>query len=346
MTQVVSFEGFTPAARYDGIPWATAHVEEAAYPSGPWALIDTLALAPVDADPANPGARDLTTALASDTDGLWYRLTFYDAFGQHGQPSTPIQNAGAAAAADGLCQDWICDADVFDCCTVSSSDVVVGSAAREAGSLLFELSGRRFTGVCQRTVRPCPGNCSCWQHPHWWGRHDSRRSGCRPLSTVKLAGYPVQEVIEVVIDDTVVSASEYRLDRHQDLVRLNDTNGLKQYWPGCQDLGKDSGDDTFFVTYAYGVGPPVAGVEAAKQLACELVKACTPGEDGDCELPDGTSRVTRQGLVVEAQTLGLYLTQGQTGLAHVDAFLAVYGTPARGPALLWTPELAPFAQEG
>jgi hypothetical protein len=343
MSQVISFDNFTPAARFDGIPWDSVVIEEAATPAGAWAVIDTLPIAPADTDPADPQPRDLTTANASDTDGLWYRLTFYDAFGQRGQPSSPIQNSPAGTyTADGPCQDWICDQDILDCCGVGT-DVILGAAAQEASGLLYQLSGSRFSGVCQRTVRPCPGNCGCWT-PRW-PEHETPIRGCRPLSSVKLAGYPVQAIIDVTIDGVTVDPSEYRLDRNQYLLRLNDASGNRQLWPGCQDLGKDSGDDTFFVTYSYGVAPPVAGVEAAKQLGCELVKACTAETSGDCDLPPGTSRVTRQGLTIEAETLGLFLSSGQTGLAHIDAFLAVYGGNGHRPAVIWSPEIAPFAQE-
>jgi hypothetical protein len=99
MTQVVSFIDFTPAAWFDVVPWTQADVEEAAGPTGPWTLIDTLTLDPVDSDPADPRKRNLTTENASDLPGLWYRLIFEDGDGNTGQPSTPIQNVTPAAPA-------------------------------------------------------------------------------------------------------------------------------------------------------------------------------------------------------------------------------------------------------
>jgi hypothetical protein len=97
MSQVVSFTGYTPAARFDAIPWTQVQVEEGPTSSGPWTLIDTLTLDPVDADPTDPQSRDLTTVNASDTAGLWYRLIFVDDNSDASQPSTPIQNAEGAA---------------------------------------------------------------------------------------------------------------------------------------------------------------------------------------------------------------------------------------------------------
>lgn len=99
MSQVVSFSNYMPAARFDDVAWTQARVDEAETSSGPWTLIDTLDLSPLDTDPAAPATRNLTTELASDTMGLWYRLTFVDADGSTGQPSTPIQNIAATVVA-------------------------------------------------------------------------------------------------------------------------------------------------------------------------------------------------------------------------------------------------------
>lgn len=92
MTQVVSIEDVRPAPRYDSLPWTAARFEEATTAAGPFTTLETINLAPVDADPANPAYRNFTTALASDTEALWYRLVFVDAAGTTGLPTFPIQN--------------------------------------------------------------------------------------------------------------------------------------------------------------------------------------------------------------------------------------------------------------
>ncbi len=91
MTQVVSLEDFRPSPRYDSLPWTEARIEEGAAVTGPWALIETIALSPVDSDPTNPAYRNFTTQLASDGE-LWYRVVFADADGDIGQPTYPVQN--------------------------------------------------------------------------------------------------------------------------------------------------------------------------------------------------------------------------------------------------------------
>jgi hypothetical protein len=91
---VVSFEGYTPTARYDNTAWTEVRIEEATAAEGPWTLIDTISLSPVDADPANPATRSFTTENAT-ADGLWYQLTFADATGDTLEPTFPVQNVAS-----------------------------------------------------------------------------------------------------------------------------------------------------------------------------------------------------------------------------------------------------------
>jgi hypothetical protein len=96
MTQVVSFVDYTPAARFDGEPWTEVDIEEADTQdgdsvTGDWTVLETIALAPVDADPENPTSRSFTTSLAGDGE-LWYRLIFRDADDDEQQPTLPVQN--------------------------------------------------------------------------------------------------------------------------------------------------------------------------------------------------------------------------------------------------------------
>lgn len=105
MSQVISFADYTPAPRYDLIPWSEVRVEESTTADGPWVQIDALAISPFDADPAHPTSRSFTTTNATDTDGLWYRLIFADASGDTLEPTVPVQNIigpGAYATAEEL----------------------------------------------------------------------------------------------------------------------------------------------------------------------------------------------------------------------------------------------------
>ncbi len=96
MGQVITLEGYTPVARYDSIPWTQARIEEGATIDGPWTVIDTKALSPVDADPSHPATRNFTTENGSAATNYWYRVVFLDATGDDTLPTSPFQNGAQA----------------------------------------------------------------------------------------------------------------------------------------------------------------------------------------------------------------------------------------------------------
>lgn len=96
MTQVITFDGYTPIARYDSTPWTQARIDEATLSAGPYTTIDTVALSPLDSDPSDPETRSITTHLASSTMGLWYRIVFLDGSGNAAAPTSPVRNVQAA----------------------------------------------------------------------------------------------------------------------------------------------------------------------------------------------------------------------------------------------------------
>jgi hypothetical protein len=89
---VVSFRAFTPIPRYDGTPWHHVTIQESANQDGPWTLIDTINIIPLDADPSQPAPRSFTTDNATLEEG-WYKITFFDSTGNDSLPVTPILNA-------------------------------------------------------------------------------------------------------------------------------------------------------------------------------------------------------------------------------------------------------------
>lgn len=93
MSQVITFTGYRPIARYDSTPWTQARIEEATSEDGTYTEIETITLSPVDADPADPASRNFTTELASDDPDLWYRIVFVDGSGDESLPTTPVQNS-------------------------------------------------------------------------------------------------------------------------------------------------------------------------------------------------------------------------------------------------------------
>lgn len=253
----------------------------------------------------------------------------------------------------GPCTPWCEPEDVFGASGGSiADDVDVNDAVAMAQGVLYALSGRQFAGECIGFVRPCRLGCgwgtigggdgvdlalagASWWFGGWGGLGGSgaiwgwwngdgggdSACGCEPLSEVKLNGYPVTGIKEVLINGAVIPADEYRLDRNRYLVRLNDpTTGTRRYWPGCQNMSRAAGEDhTWSVEYLYGTPPPVAGKLACAELAVQFYYAMS-GSD-DCILPTGVTKVTRQGVTLE-RLLPMFGKDGRTGLVLTDAFLA------------------------
>lgn len=271
----------------------------------------------------------------------------------------------------GPCVPWADADDVAACCSAIDPmadswapgwtvDDLAEDAALKASMLLFELSGRQFTGLCERTVRPCRDACRCsWTRSvapsYLWSEsglswHDEcgDRCGCGSLSRVKLPGYPVREIDEVKVDGEVVDPDSYRLDGWRWLTRLDDPGPplVKRRWPACQNLAlNDDQAGTFSVTYAHGIEPPLIGVQAVAELACQLFKACaTAGGTGENVLPVGVARITRQGVELEQGLLTQFLYAAKpSGLVAVDGFLTAYGTQGRR-AVVWSPDMASYAR--
>jgi hypothetical protein len=227
----------------------------------------------------------------------------------------------------GPCSPWFDPLDLTACCAGITTDTDVDRAAEIATDMLYRLSGYRYPGVCEQTVRP--QGQGCFDHLNY--------CCCHRLSIITLAGYPIREIIEVRLNGEVLPVDDYRLDRNRQLVRIGGV------WPSCQNLSLADGDGTLFVTYEHGLEPPPGGAEAALQLACEVAKALCAGSGGeveDCSLPAGTVRVTRQGVSIETQELGLWLLGSvRSGMPLVDAFLALHAAPRRMVAALSVPEL-------
>jgi len=262
-----------------------------------------------------------------------------------------------------ICNAWVTAEQVATCGAdlpgVGSDVSVLDDAAYDASWLLYELSGRKFPGVCTATVRPCRDSCGCWGpdtspvNGAWWWGYDSitgwwswwdtgyqRSCGCGPDSMVLLAGAPVQEIVEVKIDGAVVDPSTYDLIRSRELVRLDDPGPpvVHRMWPGCQNVTlPDTEPGTFSVTYTWGGDPPPMGQMAAAELARQLWLACGAGE---CQLPSGVTRVVRQGVSYDVVlAFAKAMRSGATGLPLTDAFIAATNPDGRRRRnAVWSPD--------
>ncbi len=254
-----------------------------------------------------------------------------------GGATLPPITVDGEGALYGPCSAWVTTEEIDACCSLPEASnpfeliVALEQAATSASQLLWLLSGRQFSGLCERKVRPCRTGCACdYQvlsrgHVIYWGGDswycEGNPCGCRALSRVKLSGYPVRTIEEVKIDGILVDPSEYRLDERRYLTRMNGS-----LWPSCQQLDLDDTESgTFSITYQYGQTPPQIAKDAAAQLSCEIWKACASANGldvGECVLPTGATRITRQGITIE-RTFFQQDENGvwRTGMPFVDGFL-------------------------
>jgi hypothetical protein len=280
-------------------------------------------------------------------------------------------------AVEGPCYPWIDGCDVAACARVDygQNPYVFDTVAAAASAVLYEISGRKYPGVCTWTVRPTNNQCGCWGGPAslgfypfwwtgtpwgagfggwWWWNERGDKLGCSPMSRVRLQGYPVARVTEVKIDGVVLPELDthgnpnYRLDGRRWLTRMNDpvvAPASPRFWPGCQDMSLDDDQPgTFSITYDWGQDVPAIGVGAAVELANQLWLACGGNE---CVLPAGVTRVTRQGIEIERGLLANWADPTKpTGLVQLDTFLMAYNNGNRGGrrSAMWSPDQQQFAQ--
>ena len=291
-----------------------------------------------------PAAAGQYTVVWDDADGHW---AADDLVVTEDLPLTiPSTPAGTEL---GPCTSWISADDLIDCGAVDSSDYDLDYWAVAASEIMFQLSGRRFAGLCGPTVvRPCRKACGCdWQilsrgYVVWHGDAWSCGGdpcGCAGTSVINL-WYPVRTIIEVKIDGSVVDPSGYRVIRSRKLARSDDVGPpvAHNIWPACQNVNlPDTEEGTFSIVYTWGRYPPEAGKLAASQLAMELLKECN-GEA--CALPKGITRVTRQGITIEKPALTSWIVREgwKTGMPLVDAFLSAFNPSGltRRP-VIWSP---------
>lgn len=230
-----------------------------------------------------------------------------------------------------LCSAWATEADLPESCdTAAVKPDTLTQAFQLASSVLYNLSGRRWPGVCETTVRPCRSARGC------------DRCGYG-ISIVELPYGPVLDITEVYLDGEIVDPSEYAVRDGRYVVALRKPDGTRRTWPCCQDLSRPLTEDgTFGVTYEYGGLPDSAGVTAAAVLAWEFAVSWTPNYDYECRLPRRVQTITRAGVTMTLVDQMSMFGDGLTGVAEVDMWLSAvrYGQahgaqfidPSRGPS--------------
>jgi len=252
-----------------------------------------------------------------------------------------------------LCGPWATPGDVPDKVktdTGLTDDTQWLRPLQLASEILWMLTGRRWLGVgCEETVTlrstglaegrgtwPYSrtwGVCGCWSfgtwldgllYPpagNWSGTHIAR-----PIA-IKLPRSEASAIVSVTVGGQAFTDFELTPDAW-----LRRTDG--QGWPVC-------GDETV-ITYQYGTPPPLGGVEATVAFATELAKNMY-GLD-NCQLPERTTSVSREGITMTMIDPQTFLDKGRTGLVMVDYWLTAINPKARTQrAKVWSPDL-PAAQ--
>lgn len=239
-----------------------------------------------------------------------------------------------------VCQPW-CELSDLACDVTPDDDAETWIEI--ASDVLFDLTGRRWPGICQDTIRPscqpmerCPSpvpgarlgvelvSCSC----RFRGAY-----GLGGATWFRLPGRPVVEIVSVTIDGAVVDPADYHVVDGRDLVSIERADGTRQIWPCCQDLGRPvTAEHTWQIEYRWGTTVPVAGSKMAAILACELIRSTRPeNPDGstDCRLPSRVTSITRQGVTMARETISQAFQEGRTGIPEIDLWLSSLRVGAR-----------------
>jgi hypothetical protein len=271
-------------------------------------------------------------------------------------PLPPLTDFGPGTTPP--CSAWTTRAGVAACCPDFADDTTDAqdAAIRAATEILYAVSNGLYPGECGPvTVRPCNQGCSCFGAwtlgmDYSWDPNRSRwvcegkACGCSPISEVVLAGVPIREVTEVLIDGLPLDPDEYAIMEPNTLVRLRDITEphARNVWPGCQVIDlPETEEGTFAVSYTYGADPPQAGRSAAAYLACEIWRGCGGG-GGECSLPANVTRAVREGLTLESTPfVAAALKSGTTGIVAIDSFVGTFAdAQSTGRSSVWSPDLA------
>jgi hypothetical protein len=190
-----------------------------------------------------------------------------------------------------------------------------------ASELLYALSGRQFAGLCSDTVRPARRDLltnvpTWWNFAGLWRTFPTDDFYAHRENSISLGAFPIRDVTQVLIDGVALDPTlDYRLDERRWLVKLDGGS-----WPMWQDLYLPATEaNTFEVSFLWGQDPPVAGVEACKELAVEMTLARMDRPESN--VPQRVLSLVSQGATYTLLDPMTFLKEGGTGIYRVDAWL-------------------------
>jgi hypothetical protein len=233
------------------------------------------------------------------------------------------------------CSPWSSAGDVLDRYPDYSGDQsVLEDACVVASDVLYELTGRRWSGRCHDKIRPTAQWRASSGGPTWWASgsglgsrgslgfcscNRGRETGCARIPEIKLPGAPV-DPNSIVVTINGVDFTDFALHDGRYLVRT-DGDG----WPCCQDLTLEATEDhTFQIEYDHGANPPPGGAVASRMYAYQLALSMDPAavNAGKCLLPKRVTSITRLNTTVTVLDPMTLIKDGLVGLALVDQWVA------------------------
>lgn len=249
---------------------------------------------------------------------------------------------------EGPCEAWVTTQDLeltpgFDPDN-QIEPLILSEAVDTASLLLYELSGRQYSGLCEITVRPTH-TATCMDFLGYFGWSSNyplplypllNTCNCHNLQEIDLGAYPLYSITYVKIDGVTLSSSAYRIDDFRHLVRIDGST-----WPTSQDLSLAStAANTFEVKFKYGRTVSATAKRAAGRLAMELAKAYSGQK---CKLPERMQTMSREGVTVQFVADNFeYFTSRKTGIYEIDIFLSAINPKGRvGSAVIMSPDIEP-----
>lgn len=218
----------------------------------------------------------------------------------------------------GICSEWFTVADI---CSDDENVEVAQRCVDAATSWAFRATCSQFVGACASVIRPAgrcghSGRCGC---DNEWLRNP--RGGWREkIDLSPMVPGRIRQIVDVQVDGVAIAPEDYRLSRGRYLVPHVD--GDLWPWP-LQDLNLPDGEDgTWSVTVEHGNDPPPDLIDAAAELASQMLAHCL---GGDCDLPDNATSISKDGMTLQLSVP----TNGNTGMPMVDSVLALYGCRSR-----------------
>jgi len=238
-----------------------------------------------------------------DADGLW-RFTFTGTVDTRTVEQSGVFLVTNEPVGVGPCEPWCSWDDVAACATPPTLDLAGQELVLDqATEILFNLTDRRYPGLCTTTRSLCFTCGACWPIA----------CSCAPYPAIDLSGrYPVFGAFDVVLDGVALIPSAYRVVDRRWLVR---TDG--DVWPTGWNSAVDP--SAFRVSWVYGRQVPTGGRIAAAQLALEIAKLCV--QDKTCALPQRITTIQREGVSYTVLDPLSVIQEGRTGLPLVDLWI-------------------------